>query len=89
MRPVGPIPGQLIIAAASVALVFLIGTATLLLIVGCARLVRWVDRRSAARLLLEDLDFGLDELLQQPDIQEGLDRLRNAIGDEQQKGGTS
>ncbi|MFE4697252.1 hypothetical protein ACFRIC_09180 [Streptomyces sp. NPDC056738] len=90
MSPVGPVPGQLIIGTAAVALFLLLGAATFLLIVIVARIARWSRRRSHARRLLEDLAADMDSyLLDHPDVKAGLDRLHAAVRDEQQKGGTS
>jgi hypothetical protein len=90
VNPVSPVPGQLVVGAAALGLLCLLMVAIALVIVICAR---WTRARSAdeheagpdALRLLEELDLHLDAyLLENPEVREGFDRLRDAVGDEQQ-----
>lgn len=81
------VPGQLIIGAAVVGLVFLVvAVAVLVVLVVAAIAAWWRDRRE--RRLLEDLAAHLHAYsTDYPDIADGVARLSAAVRDEQQEGG--
>lgn len=91
-------PGQFIVPAAACGFAFLSLTAVLFVVALVVVVVRWCrDRRDRrhdvgpdALRLLEELDGHLDAFAaDDPEVQAGLARLRAAVRDEQQNGGTS
>lgn len=96
MRPVDPVPGQLVVGAGVVAFAFLFSVAVALLVIALGRIARWSRRRAdtrhlgevAAQRLIESLDEHLETFaLDDPEVQAGLARLRAAVRDEHQEGG--